>query len=114
MANNKDKIIGAVIMVVGLLLIVGYILWGPVELYFDEGTGRTSAFVDSLRKIPGYRWQWAVVIPLTLIVILIGLLAAWIGYSMLTTPPPVPLEELEAELEAEEAASKADAESESE
>ena len=110
MANNKDKIIGAVIMVVGLILIVGYILWGPVDLYMY----RNGMDDWALSSIPGFEWQWAVVIPLTLIVVLVGLLAAWIGYSMLTTPPPVPLEELEAELEAEEAASKADAESDSE
>ncbi len=61
-----------------------------------------------LFSIPGFNWQWAVVLPLTLGIICIGLLAAWIGYSMITTPPPVPLEELEEELEAEEAASKAE------
>ncbi len=47
-------------------------------------------------------WAWAVVLPLWLIVVLVGVIAAWIGFSMLTTPPPVPLEELEEELEAEE------------
>ena len=51
-------------------------------------------------------WAWAVVLPLWLIVVLVGVIAAWIGFSMLTTPPPVPLEELEEELEAEENASK--------
>jgi len=35
-------------------------------------------------------------------VLLIAIIAIWIGYSMLTTPAPVPLEELEAELASEE------------
>jgi hypothetical protein len=39
--------------------------------------------------------------------VLVGLLAKWIGISMITTPAPAPLEELEEELEAEEAASEA-------
>ncbi|MHA2009677.1 MAG: hypothetical protein ACXABO_14440 [Promethearchaeota archaeon] len=37
-----------------------------------------------------------------LLVLLISIIAIWIGYSMLTTPAPVPLEELEEELAAEE------------
>ncbi len=48
-------------------------------------------------------WKWALAIPIYLIVVVICLIAVWIGWSMLTTPPPVPLEELEEELEAEEA-----------
>ncbi len=103
--SNKDKIIGLVIMVVGLLIMVGYILWGPVDLYYERVLDK-----EFLPGVWGLNWRYAVIVPLTLIVVLIGLLAAWIGYSMLTTPPPVPLEELEAELEAEEAASKAGSE----
>ncbi len=48
-------------------------------------------------------WKLFVVAPLWLLVILIAIIAIWIGYSMLTTPAPVPLEELEEELAAEEA-----------
>lgn len=36
-----------------------------------------------------------VVAPLMLAEILIFGIAAWIGWTMMTTPPPVPLEELE-------------------
>ncbi|SRR6056297_3833124 len=112
MAQNKDKIIGLVIMLVGLLVIVGYIFWGPLDLFYSTSGRSWPGWLDWLEGIKGFDWQWAVVIPLTLIVLLVGLLAAWIGYSMFTTPPPVPLEELEAELEAEEAASEAESESE--
>ena len=38
-------------------------------------------------------FAWAA-LPVWLLVVLIFAIAAWIGWSMLTTPPPVPLEEL--------------------
>ncbi|MFX0106113.1 MAG: hypothetical protein ACFE75_11565 [Candidatus Hodarchaeota archaeon] len=47
-------------------------------------------------------WKLFVVAPMWLLVLLIAIIAIWIGYSMLTTPAPVPLEELEEELAAEE------------
>jgi predicted DNA-binding transcriptional regulator len=47
-----------------------------------------------------FSWRLFVVLPLWLLVVLICIIAIWIGYSMLTTPAPVPLEELEEELEA--------------
>ena len=103
----KDKAFGFVILLFGLLLIVFYIFWAPVSLYYEHHTDTMSG-LDWLYGIRGFNWEWAVVLPLTLGIICIGLLAAWIGYSMITTPPLVPLEELEEELEAEEAAAKAE------
>ena len=100
---GKDKIFGSVILVFGVLLMVFYVLWGPVALYYsNQNDGALLwGFLD---------WRWSIVVPATLAVVVFGLLAAWIGYSMITTPPPVPLEELEEELEAEEAASKTEEE----
>ena len=97
---GKDKAFGIVILLIGLAMSILYIIWGPLDLINDVNGVNTGVwgFFD---------WKWAVVLPMTLAVIMIGLLAMWIGYSMITTPPPVPLEELEEELEAEEAASKA-------
>jgi fatty acid desaturase len=108
---SKDKLFGAIIFVVGILLIVFYFFWGPLELYLtktvDGGEINYPAGLAWLYKIPLMSWEWAVVIPLFIVVLLVGVIAVWIGYSMITTPPPVPLEELEEELEAEEAASAA-------
>jgi len=100
----KDKAFGFVIFLFGLLLIVFYIFWGPISLLYEHHPDTMSG-LSGLYGISGFNWEWAVVLPLTLGIIL---LAAWIGYSMITTPPPVPLEELEEELEAEEAAAKAE------
>ncbi|MHA1618402.1 MAG: hypothetical protein ACTSVZ_03905 [Promethearchaeota archaeon] len=99
---GKDKAFGFTILLLGVLMIIFYIFWGPLSLIYDL-TGNLSGLSDLFGVL---QWQWALMIPIFLGVVLFGLLAAWIGYSMITTPPPVPLEELEEELEAEEAAAK--------
>lgn len=106
---GKDKAFGFTILVFGIVLIVFYIFWGPLSLIHANNPD----FMAGLDGFFGvFKWEWAVVLPLTFMVVLVGLLAAWIGYSMITTPPPVPLEELEEELEAEEAANMDDSASE--
>ncbi|MFX0140586.1 MAG: hypothetical protein ACFFDN_43500 [Candidatus Hodarchaeota archaeon] len=103
----KDKVIGLVIMIVGILIAVIYTLGSIVDLYLQSGFLNPNPVEDGF-MIPGlpdlFDWRLFVVAPLWLIVILICVIAVWIGYSMLTTPAPVPLEELEEELAAEEAA----------
>lgn len=100
---SKDKILGAVIMVIAIVIIIVYTIVGPIDLYASTHASSWLATSSNwFRNIPGMNWQWAVVGPMWLVVILICIIAGWIGYSMLTTPPPVPLEELEEELESEE------------
>jgi hypothetical protein len=55
-----------------------------------------------LFDIDWLNWKIFVVGPIWLFVMLISIIAIWIGYSMLTTPAPVPLEELEEELASED------------
>ena len=100
----KDKIIGAIIMVVGILIAVIYTLGSIVDLYLQSSLGGNNpdGFILPIPGLPDiFDWRLFVVAPLWLIVVLIGIIAIWIGWSMLTTPAPVPLEELEEELEAE-------------
>jgi membrane protein implicated in regulation of membrane protease activity len=108
---GKDKAFGFAILLFGLILIVFYIFWGPLSLIYQNSGQTALTGLAGFYSVGFFNWEWAVVIPLTLMVVLVGLLAAWIGYSMITTPPPVPLEELEEELEAEEAANLADEDS---
>lgn len=102
---SKDKILGAIIMVIGVVLIIGYTIIGPIDLFGELNPGSWVQSLQILDGIPGMNWKVAVVVPIWLIVVLVGIIMAWIGVSMITTPPPVPLEELEEELEAEEAQS---------
>ncbi|MBD3195174.1 MAG: hypothetical protein GF317_08975 [Candidatus Lokiarchaeota archaeon] len=100
----KDKLIGAIVVLLGLFIGIVYTLGSIIDFLMitvggiPNGIDLTSSWLvwDLLD------WRLFVVAPMALIVILIAIIAIWIGYSMLTTPAPVPLEELEEELAAEE------------
>jgi len=104
----KDKIIGLLIMLVGVIIAIVYTLGSVVDLFMETLGGVTGGFevpfLTNLFGVDLFSWRLFVVAPLWLLVILVCIIAIWIGYSMLTTPAPVPLEELEEELAAEEAA----------
>ncbi len=76
---SKDKAIGGLLLIVSVIVIIvyGYIL------FFTK-------YDILLLKITG----------LVAVIAVFGVLA-WIGYTLATTPPPKPLEELEKELEEE-------------
>jgi len=99
----KDKIIGAIVAILGILIAIIYTMGSLVDLIFDKLLNNPNW--DLAFRFFGVDWldyEAFVVLPMWLIVILICIIAIWIGYSMLTTPAPVPLEELEEELAAEE------------
>ena len=91
-------------MVIGILIAVVYTLGSIVDLFLESSFGGGLGIEGLMPGIIGelLDWKLFVVGPMWLIVILVGIIAVWIGWSMLTTPAPVPLEELEEELEAEE------------
>ena len=76
---NKDQAIGALLLIVG---VVGIIVYGWLV----------------------FLTQWSLlVLQITGFVAVAGVLGilAWIGYTLATTPPPKPIEEIEKELEEE-------------
>jgi len=100
---SKDQAIGGLIFIVCVVVIVGYIaaLFFPVEIakmigfrtfqtVADEGTFRYHAIA------------WLVAIPVLIAFVAILGIGAWIGWTMATTPPPKPIEEIEAEEKKEE------------
>jgi len=79
---SKDQVIGAILMVVSVVVIVAYIWltflppWPNIDIVMLKLTGTVA--------IGG----------------VFGVLA-WIGYTLATTPPPKPIEEIEKEIEKE-------------
>ena len=89
-------------MLIGILILIVYTMGSIIDLWFNTVGGNPNWDVAfQLFGIDWLDWRLFVVLPLWIIVILIAVIAIWIGYSMLTTPAPVPLEELEEELAAE-------------
>ncbi|TFF63782.1 MAG: hypothetical protein EU521_00315 [Promethearchaeota archaeon] len=99
----KDKVIGLIVMILGILIAIVYTMGSVIDLWFNTlGANPDWDLLLNFFGIDWLNWKLFVVLPMWLMIILICIIAIWIGYSMLTTPAPVPLEELEEELAAEE------------
>jgi hypothetical protein len=83
---SKDQAIGgaifAVCVIVGILYTVGLFYFGNPF----TGAGWAVQF-------------WLIAIPVFLAFIAIMAIGAWIGWTMATTPPPKPIEEITSEME---------------
>jgi hypothetical protein len=85
---NKDQAIGGVILLVCLIVAVGYL----VTLFYPNwlvGFG----FLGSAVNIQ----FWIIAVPVFIGFTAILFIGAWIGWTMATTPPPKPIEEITAE-----------------
>ncbi|MGD0176586.1 MAG: hypothetical protein ABSC50_07160 [Candidatus Bathyarchaeia archaeon] len=73
---SKDQGYGFVIFIISLIVAIAYLV----------------AFFAPYIGLPAYWHDWAIGIPVLLFVLLVLVISAWIGWTMLTTPPPAPLE----------------------
>jgi len=91
---SKDQAIGAVIFIVCLIVAVGYILLVAAPQLVKSA-------------LPWLPWTsemiqfGAIAIVVILAFLAIMFIGAWIGWTMATTPPPKPIEDLETEAEEE-------------
>ena len=76
-----DKSLGSLIVAVSVFVMGGYFIWafGP---YIPPLDNRVSPELA----------EWAYRLPVILSVYMILFIFAWIGYTMATTPPPLPFE----------------------
>jgi len=99
---SKDQAIGGLIFLVCIVVIIGYIavLFFPVEIARMVGWQISSANYLAFKY---HAITWLVAIPVLIALVAVLGIGAWIGWTMATTPPPKPIEEIEAEEKKEEA-----------
>ena len=86
---SKDQIIGAAILAVCVIIAIAYAVTvffptnvaGILGMTVDANTGTTLRL-------------YAVLVPVFIGFVAILGIGAWIGYTMATTPPPKPIEEI--------------------
>ncbi len=84
---SKDQAIGGAIFIACVVLIIAYI----TGLFLtDSISGWLNLDAVALR-------YWLVAVPVLIAFVAVLGIGAWIGWTMATTPPPKPIEEIEAE-----------------
>jgi len=73
---SKDQAYGLVIFAISLLVAIVFLV-----MFFAPFIG-----------LPAWLQFWALAIPVVLFVLLVLVIGGWIGWTMLTTPPPAPLD----------------------
>ena len=87
---NKDQALGAAILVLCLFIGIFYV----VTLFYPQWLNMFGMQVTQSNV-----QFWIIAVPV--LVAFVGILAigSWIGWTMATTPPPKPIEELQTETE---------------
>jgi len=95
---SKDQAIGGVIFVVCVAIAFLYV----VTLFYPQWLTFLVSDVNAIKF-------WAVAIPVLIAFVAVMAIGAWIGWTMATTPPPKPIEEITAEIEEKKEEEKAEA-----
>jgi hypothetical protein len=88
---SKDQTIGAAILIVCAFLAIAFLL---LLFLYDP---HISSIIN-LGSAANVRF-WLIATPVTIASVAILTIGAWIGYTMATTPPPKPIEEISTEQE---------------
>ena len=88
---SKDQAIGGAILIVCVVVALVYLvaLFGYQQLiqpWLNIGSAADVRF-------------WLIAVPVFVAFVAILAIGAWIGYTMATTPPPKPIEEITAEID---------------
>jgi len=82
---GKDQAIGAAILLVCVVVAIGYL----VTLFYPQWLVNIGLLGNT-----GNVQFWAIAIPVLVAFVAILGIGAWIGYTMATTPPPKPIEDI--------------------
>jgi predicted DNA-binding transcriptional regulator len=86
---SKDQAIGWIIFLVCAVVIIGYV----VTLF---GYEQVVQPIINLGEPTAVQF-WLIAVPVLIAFVAILAIGAWIGWTMGTTPPPRPIEEIESE-----------------
>lgn len=84
---SKDQAIGGIIFLVCIIVALFYV----VTLFYPQWLGNLVGIDIAVIQF------WLVAVPVFLAFIVVLGIGAWIGWTMATTPPPKPIEEIELE-----------------
>jgi hypothetical protein len=87
---SKDQGIGGAILAVCVIVAIGYL----VTLFYPDWL----VSVGLLSSTANVQF-WVIAVPVFVAFIAILFIGAWIGWTMATTPPPKPIEEITTEIE---------------
>jgi hypothetical protein len=87
---SKDQAIGGAILIVCVLVAVLYI----VTLFYPTWLV-TIGLLSNTANVQ----FWVIAVPVFIAFVAIMFIGAWIGWTMATTPPPKPIEEITTEIE---------------
>jgi predicted DNA-binding transcriptional regulator len=88
---SKDQAIGGVICLVCVVVAVLYV----VGLFGYEQLIQPWLNIGSVGAVQ----YWLIAVPVLIAFVAILAIGAWIGWTMATTPPPKPIEEITTEME---------------
>jgi len=91
---SKDQTIGGIIFIVCLVIAIFYL----ITLFYPQWLGVFGVSVDATKWVNEVQF-WVIAIPVFIAFIAVMGIGAWIGWTMATTPPPKPIEEITSEIE---------------
>ena len=91
---SKDQAIGGVICLVCVLVAVFYV----ATLFFYTDIITLVPWLDFGLSAEAVSY-WLIAVPVLVAFVAILAIGAWIGWTMATTPPPKPIEEITTEME---------------
>ena len=91
---SKDQAIGGAILAVCVIVAIGYL----ITLFYPSWL---TVFGLSEQAVMWHSdvQYWLIAAPVFIAFVAILLIGAWIGWTMATTPPPKPIEEITTEME---------------
>ena len=93
---SKDQGIGGLIFIICAVIALLYV----VTLFFPQWLVVFGISEDALAWMAEVQF-WVIAVPVFIALIAVMGIGMWIGWTMATTPPPKPIEEITSEIEEE-------------